>query len=136
MPIDRKTRREIIDRITPYLTPGERETRVRGAFWGDSILERIAWDGDAVSFSVALVNTLLTAGSLDDGDDPLVVLLDEMRLHAPPDDRAVFGDLLARIKRDNVGDTATMLSIPRTLTATDEIRVTPGPLPDYFALAS
>jgi tetratricopeptide (TPR) repeat protein len=95
--ITRKTRRAIIDMLAPLMTTERRETLVRGAFWGDSILERVDWDGDETTFAANLINTALMDGPLDDGESPLVALLEEVQLHLPPEQReqvdAILGDV-------------------------------------------
>ena len=140
MAIDRKMRREIIDLIAPYMDAAQRETLVRGAFWGESILEQISWAGDATAFSAALVNTLLMTGSLDDGEDAVLVLLDEMRLHVPSDDRVQVDDLLARMRSDAQHEPAPPpTQKPEALTATPNNPIPSDDAPpatDYYAEAA
>lgn len=135
MTIDRKTRREIIDLIAPYMATEQRETLVRGAFWGDSILERVAWDGDAPAFSAALVNTLLMAGPLDDGEDPVPALLDEMRLHVPPAQRPQVDALLARVRAEATAPPTAPNPAPVPPVTGNGSDVPPPPATDHYAEA-
>jgi len=98
MGISRKRRRQIIDLLTPYMLPERRLQIVRGAFWGDSFLERISWEGDAPAFTVKLVNTALMDGPLDDGEHPLPALLEEVRLLMPPGERETVDALLTELR--------------------------------------
>jgi tetratricopeptide (TPR) repeat protein len=139
MTINRKTRRDIIDLLMPYMDADQRRTLISGAFWGDSILERIAWDGDAAGFSATLVNTLLMDGPLDDGENPVVALLDEMRLHAPPADRARVDDLLARVRSGDQHEPDRTPGAFPVLTATPSDPASdepPPPATGYFAGAA
>ncbi|MEO0563175.1 MAG: tetratricopeptide repeat protein, partial [Chloroflexota bacterium] len=103
MPIEitRALRADLITLLTPFMEPDMRHVIVEGAFFDDSILTRVNWDGAATVFTSRLIALMKRNGSLDDGEDPVVALLDELRRHGGRELGERIDGLLGNVARDD-----------------------------------
>lgn len=98
MIIDRATRQQLIDMLTPHVsTVRERRAILGAAFLGTSLLDTITLEGTPRDFASNLIIASLNYGELD-GDPAIIPVLDEMKARVGHDKQRQIDALIDQLR--------------------------------------